>query len=75
MQAATGQKTVGKLAMPKISPKLFLGCLHDMCLFFEAGGGPLTSPGYDIEVCQRLIPDAFSTVDWFRFQLGNRGLL
>jgi uncharacterized protein YbjT (DUF2867 family) len=74
MQAASGHKTVGKLAMPKIFRKLLLGCLHDMCLFFEAGGA-LTSPGYDIEACRRLNPDAFSAEDWFRYQLGNRGLL
>ena len=38
MEEVTNQKTVGKLAMPKFFRRLFLGCLHNRCEFFEAGG-------------------------------------
>ena len=54
--------------------RLFLGCLHDMCEFFEAGSA-LKSPGYDIESSIQLIPSAFSAKDWFRFHLSNKGML
>lgn len=47
MEEVTNKKTVGKLAMPKFFCRLFLGCLHIMCEFFEAGGA-LKSPSYDI---------------------------
>ena len=50
-----------------------LGCLHDMSLFLEAGGA-IDSPGFDSDTCKQFIPEAFTASDWFRFQLGNRGL-
>ena len=74
MEEVTNQKTVGKLAMPKFFRRLFLGCLHNMCEFFEAGGA-LKSSGYDIEDSIQLIPSAFSAKDWFRFHLSNKGML
>ena len=74
MEEVTNQKTVGKLAMPEFFRRLLLGCLHNMCEFFE-GGGALKSPGYDIEASIQLIPRAISAKDWVRFHLSNMGML
>jgi hypothetical protein len=73
MAKVTNRKTVGKLVMPMLFRCLFLGYPHDMSRFLEAGGA-IDSPGFDIDSCKRLIPEAFTAEDWFRFQLGNRGL-
>lgn len=50
------------LAMPIFLRRLFLKDLHNMFLYFEAGG-PKGTP----EEFKRVIPDAFSAEDWFRF--------
>jgi uncharacterized protein YbjT (DUF2867 family) len=51
-----------RLAMPIFLRRLFLKDLHNMFLYFEAGG-PKGSP----EEFKKVIPDAFSAEDWFRF--------
>ena len=51
-----------RLAMPIFLRRLLLKDLHNMCLYFDVGG-PKGSP----EEFKKLIPDAFSAEDWFRF--------
>lgn len=51
-----------KLAMPIFLRSLFLKDLHNMFLYFEAGG-PKGSPA-DFK---KIIPNALSAEDWFRF--------
>lgn len=51
-----------KLAMPIFLRRLFLKDLHNMFLYFESGG-PKGSPS-DFK---KIIPDALSAEDWFRF--------
>ena len=51
-----------KLAMPVFARRLFLKDLHNMFLYFEAGG-PKGSP----DDFKKIIPDALSAEDWFRF--------
>ena len=51
-----------KLAMPVFLRRLFLKDLHNMFLYFEAGG-PKGSPS-DFK---KVVPDALSAEDWFRF--------
>ena len=50
------------LAMPIFLRRLFLKDLHNMFLYFEAGG-PKGSPAE----FKKIIPDALSAEDWFRF--------
>jgi len=50
------------LAMPIFLRRLLLKDLHNMFLYFEAGG-PKGTP----EEFKKVIPDAFSAEDWFRF--------
>ena len=50
------------LAEPIFLRRLFLKDLHNMFLYFEAGG-PTGTP----EEFKKVIPDAFSAEDWFRF--------
>ena len=51
-----------KLAMPIWLRRLFLKDLHNMFLYFEAGG-----PKGTAEEFKKIIPDALSAEDWFRF--------
>ena len=51
-----------KLAMPIFLRKLLLKDLHNMFLYFEAGG-PKGTP----EEFKKIVPDALSAEDWFRF--------
>jgi uncharacterized protein YbjT (DUF2867 family) len=51
-----------KLAMPIFLRRLFLKDLHNMFLYFEAGG-PKGSPAE----FKKVIADALSAEDWFRF--------
>jgi uncharacterized protein YbjT (DUF2867 family) len=51
------------LAMPIFLRRLLLKDLHNMFLYFEAGG-PKGTP----EEFKKVIPDAFSAEDWFRFR-------
>ena len=51
-----------KLAMPIFLRRLFLKDLHNMFLYFEAGGPKGSSSDFKV-----IIPDALSAEDWFRF--------
>lgn len=51
-----------RLAMPIFIRKIFLKDLHNMFLYFE-NGGPEGTP----EEFKKIIPDALSAEDWFRF--------
>ena len=51
-----------RLAMPIFLRKLLLKDLHNMFLYFEAGG-PKGTP----EEFKKIVPDALSAEDWFRF--------
>ena len=51
-----------KLAMPIFLRRLFLKDLHNMFLYFEAGGPKGTAADF-----RKIIPDALSAEDWFRF--------
>ena len=50
------------LAMPIFLRRLFLKDLHNMFLYFEAGGPKLTP-----EEFKKIVPEALSAEDWFRF--------
>lgn len=51
-----------KLAMPIFLRRLFLKDLHNMFLYFESGG-----PKGSAAEFKKIIPDALSAEDWFRF--------
>lgn len=51
-----------KLAMPIFLRRLLLKDLHNMFLYFEAGG-----PKGSVADFKKVIPDALSAEDWFRF--------
>lgn len=51
-----------KLAMPIFLRRLLLKDLHNMFLYFEAGG-PRGTP----DEFKKIVPDALSAEDWFRF--------
>jgi uncharacterized protein YbjT (DUF2867 family) len=58
----SGTKVRPQLAMPIFMRRLFLNDLHHMCLYFEEQG--LSA---EPEEFRKIIPDAFSAEDWFRF--------
>lgn len=62
LEKVGGVPVKSKLAMPIVLRRLFLKDLHNMFLYFEAGG-PKGSPS-DFK---KIIPDALSAEDWFRF--------
>jgi uncharacterized protein YbjT (DUF2867 family) len=62
LSKVSGVPVKAKLGMPIFLRRLFLKDLHNMFLYFEAGG-PKGSP----EEFKKVIPDAFSAEDWFRF--------
>lgn len=51
-----------KLAMPIFLRRLFLKDLHNMFVYFEAGGPKGSAADF-----KKIIPDALSAEDWFRF--------
>lgn len=51
-----------KLAMPILLRRLLLKDLHNMFLYFEAGGPKGSAADF-----KKVIPDALSAEDWFRF--------
>ena len=59
----SGIPVKAKLAMPKFFRKLFLKDLHHMFLYYEDEKGPKGSP----EEFKKVLPDAMSAEDWFRF--------
>jgi len=62
LQKVGGVPVKHSLAMPIFFRRLFLKDLHNMFLYFEAGG-PKGTP----EEFKRVVPDALSAEDWFRF--------
>lgn len=62
LEKVGGVPVKSKLAMPIFLRRLFLKDLHNMFLYFEAGG-PKGKP----EDFKRVVPEAFSAEDWFRF--------
>lgn len=62
LEKVGGVPVTFKLAMPIFLRRLFLKDLHNMFLYFEAGG-PKGSPAE----FRKVIPEALSAEDWFRF--------
>ena len=62
LERVSGTKVRAQLAMPIFMRRLFLNDLHHMCLYFEEQG--LSA---EPEEFKKIIPDAFSAEDWFRF--------
>ena len=62
LERVGGVPVKAKLAMPIFLRRLLLNDLHNMFLYFEAGG-PKGTP----EEFKKIIPDALSAEDWFRF--------
>ena len=62
LEKAGGVPVKPKLAMPIFLRRLFLKDLHNMFLYFEAGGPKGSAADF-----KKIIPDALSAEDWFRF--------
>ena len=64
LEAVSGTKTVGSLAMPKFARSCFLSDLDAMCVFFEDG-----YPGTQcsVEAFKAVVPDALDAEGWFRY--------
>lgn len=62
LEKVSGTRVRAQLAMPIILRRLFLNDLHHMCLYFEEQG--LSAEPEDFK---KVIPDALSAEDWFRF--------
>ncbi len=63
LSRVSGIPVKAKLAMPKIFRKLFFKDLHHMFLYYEDEKGPKGTP----EEFKKVLPDAMSAEDWFRF--------
>lgn len=63
LSRVSGVPVKAKLAMPILLRRLFLKDLHHMFLYFEVQKGPRGTP----EEFRKVVPDAFSAEDWFRF--------
>ena len=59
----SGVPVTAKLAMPLFLRRLFLKDLHHMFLYYEVQKGPRGTP----EEFKKVVPDALSAQDWFRF--------
>jgi uncharacterized protein YbjT (DUF2867 family) len=63
LQAVSGVKTTGALAMPIFFRWLFLHDLDQMCRYFEAGYPDST---VSIDAFKQVVPDALGAQGWFR---------
>jgi uncharacterized protein YbjT (DUF2867 family) len=63
LSKVSGVPVKAKLAMPIFFRRLFLKDLHHMFLYYEVQKGPLGTP----EAFKKVLPDAMSAEDWFRF--------
>lgn len=63
LSKVSGVPVKAKLAMPIFLRRLFLNDLHHMFLYYEVQKGPRGTP----EAFKKVIPDALSAEDWFRF--------
>lgn len=59
----SGQPVRAQLAMPIFLRRLFLKDLHHMFLYYELQKGPRGTP----QAFKKVLPDAMSAEDWFRF--------
>ena len=62
LERVSGVPVRAQLAMPVFMRRLFLNDLHHMCLYFEEQGLSAEPDEF-----KKIIPDAFSAEDWFRF--------
>lgn len=63
LQKVSGVPVKAKLAMPIFLRRLFLNDLHHMFLYYEVEKGPRGTP----EEFKKIVPNALSAEDWFRF--------
>lgn len=63
LSKVSGVPVKAKLAMPLLLRRLFLNDLHHMFLYYEVQKGPRGTP----EAFKKILPDALSAEDWFRF--------
>jgi hypothetical protein len=63
LSKVSGVPVKAKLAMPLFLRRLFLKDLHHMFLYYEVQKGPRGTP----EAFKKVVPDALSAEDWFRF--------
>lgn len=63
LSKVSGVPVKAQLAMPIFLRRLFLKDLHHMCLYYEVQKGPRGTP----EAFKKILPDALSAEDWFRF--------
>lgn len=63
LSKVSGVPVKAKLAMPIFLRRLFLKDLHHMFLYYEVQKGPRGTP----EAFKKVLPDALSAEDWFRF--------
>jgi uncharacterized protein YbjT (DUF2867 family) len=63
LSKVSGIPVKAKLAMPIFFRRLFLNDLHHMFLYYEVQKGPRGRP----EDFKKVLPDALSAEDWFRF--------
>ena len=63
LSKVSGIPVKAKLAMPIFLRRLFLNDLHHMFLYYEVQKGPRGTP----EAFKKVVPDALSAEDWFRF--------
>jgi uncharacterized protein YbjT (DUF2867 family) len=63
LSKVSGVPVKAKLAMPKFLRQLFLNDLHHMFLYYENEKGPRGT----VQEFKKVLPDAMSAEDWFRF--------
>ena len=63
LSKVSGLPVKAKLAMPIFLRRLLLNDLHHMFLYYEVQKGPRGTP----EAFKKVVPDALSAEDWFRF--------
>ncbi len=63
LSKVSGVPVKAKLAMPIFLRRLFLKDLHHMFLYYEVHKGPRGTP----DEFKKVVPDALSAEDWFRF--------
>ena len=63
LSKVSGVPVKAKLAMPMFLRRLLLNDLHHMFLYYEVQKGPRGTP----EAFKKILPDALSAEDWFRF--------
>jgi uncharacterized protein YbjT (DUF2867 family) len=63
LSKVSGAPVKAKLAMPIFLRRLLLNDLHHMFLYYEVQKGPRGNP----EAFKKVVPDALSAEDWFRF--------